>query len=116
MAIGIPTFLDRPATTTFFPSVGIPDEGKNKTVRQQLQGQRSREDGVIFTCAFDDFPYSPGCSRKHGGLIQAHAAHVDHMEAVHVLCRWNGIAYCALVNVICERVVTKARFQDRDFV
>lgn len=55
------------------------------------------------TCAFDNLPDSPGSSREHGGLIQAHATHINHMEAVHVLARGNSVADCTFVNVFCQK-------------
>lgn len=42
MAMGIPTFLDRPATTTFFPIVGIPDGWKITGMEVNPQGQAER--------------------------------------------------------------------------
>lgn len=61
---------------------------------------------LLVTCAFNNFPDSPGSSREHGGLIQAHAAHIDYVEAVHVLGRWDCITDCALVDVVCQETKT----------
>lgn len=58
------------------------------------------------TCAFNDFPDSPGSCGKHGGLIQAHAAHVHHVEAVHILGWRNGVADDALIDVVCMKTRT----------
>ncbi len=55
------------------------------------------------TCAFNNFPDSPGSGGKHGGLIEAHAAHIDHVEAVHVLGWGHCITDCALINVFCGK-------------
>lgn len=55
----------------------------------------------MVTCAFNNFPDTPGSGREHGGLIQAHAAHVDHVETIHILGRGNCIADCALIDVFC---------------
>lgn len=56
---------------------------------------------TIVTCAFNNFPNTPGSGREHGGLIQAHAAHVDHVETVHILGWGNCIADCTLIDVFC---------------
>lgn len=62
-----------------------------------------REDMVTpVTCAFDNFPDSPGSGRQHGGLIQAHATYIDYMEAIYVLGRGNCITDSALINVVCN--------------
>lgn len=58
------------------------------------------------TCAFDNFPDSPGSGRKHGRLIQAHATHINYVEAVHVLGRGHCIADGALINVVCQKIKT----------
>lgn len=55
------------------------------------------------TGAINDLPDSPGGSRKHGGLIQAHAAHVYYMESIHILGRRNCIADRALIYMICQK-------------
>lgn len=65
--------------------------------------KRGRLARPLLTCAINDFPDSPGGSRKHSGLIQAHAAHVNHMEAVHILGRCNCITDGALIYVICQK-------------
>lgn len=101
--MGIPTFLDRPATTTFFPSVGIPRIIILMLVQLNVNLLKKGEVSKDSTCAFNDFPNSPGGSRKHSGLIQAHAAHVNHMEAVHILGRCNCITDGALIYVICRK-------------
>lgn len=59
------------------------------------------------TCAFNNFHDSPGSGREHGGLIQAHATHINYVEAVHVLGRGNCIADCALIDVVCQKTKTK---------
>ena len=107
MAMGMPTFLERPATTTFFPSVGIPErrEFVLKLIKKKFRLQPKRKQVIalwLFTCAFNNFPDSPGCGREHGGLIQAHAAHVYYVEAVHVLGWGNCITDCALIYVTCQ--------------
>ena len=65
------------------------------------------------TCTFNNFPDSPGSGWKHSGLIQAHATHIDHMEAVHVLGGGNCITHCALINVVCLETMTSYS-QDND--
>lgn len=64
----------------------------------------SRQRAIVpsVTCASDHFPDSPGGGGEHGGLVQAHATHVHHVEAVHVLGRGHGVADGALVDVICR--------------
>ena len=52
------------------------------------------------TCAFDDLHDPPGSGGQHGGLVQAHTAHVDHVEAIHVLAGGHGVADSAFVDVI----------------
>lgn len=43
MAMGIPTFLERPATTTFFPRVGIPGQtGNSRQVGGSSGGARKK--------------------------------------------------------------------------
>lgn len=54
------------------------------------------------TCAFNDLHDAPGSGGQHGGLIQAQAAHVKHMEAVHVLAGRHRVADSAFVDVIWE--------------
>lgn len=36
MAMGMPTFLERPATSTFFPKVGIPEKYKHRLIKQHF--------------------------------------------------------------------------------
>lgn len=64
-----------------------------------------RDSSHYLTCAFDDFPDSPGSGGQHGGLVQAHAAHIDHVEAIHILAREHSITDAPLVNVFCEKTV-----------
>ena len=56
-----------------------------------------------FTCAFDDFPDSPGRGWQHGGLVETHTAHVHHVEAIHVFAGTHGVADATLVNVRWEK-------------
>lgn len=109
MAMGMPTFLERPATTTFFPSVGIPERIQtSKGLLRRISILRGRWWYTVtpLTCAFNNFPDSPGSCREHGGLIQAHAAHIHNVEAIHILGWRNCIADYALINVVWMKTRT----------
>lgn len=58
---------------------------------------------ILFTRALNYLPDSPGSSRKHGGLVQAHAANIHHMETVYILGRRDCIADHTLIDVVCEK-------------
>lgn len=57
---------------------------------------------MLLTSALDDFPDSPWGGGQHAGLIQAHAANVDYVEAVHVFIRAHCVTHTPLVNMLCE--------------
>jgi len=114
--MGMPTFFDLPATTTFFPSVGMPAEDKIRVLKQTQAGVMPDSSQIpqqqLPTSSLNDLPDPPRGSRQHGVLVEAHAPHVYHVEAINVFVRSHSIANLALINMFWKR--TKSSFNPRN--
>lgn len=60
----------------------------------------SKAGSMAPTSSLDDFPHPPWGGWQHGILVQAHASHVYHMEAIHIFIRCHSIADLALINML----------------
>lgn len=104
MAMGIPTFFDRPATTTFFPSVGMPAVDM-RVLRQIQAGVVPYSSQILqqLTSSLNDLPHTPWGSWQHGILVKAHAPHIYYMKAINIFVWSHSIANLSLINVFWKR-------------
>lgn len=113
--MGMPTFFDLPATTTFFPSVGMPAEDKMESEDKARAGAMPESSQILqqqlLTSSLNDLPHPPWGSRQHGVLVKAHAPHIYHVKAINVFVWSHSIANLALIDMFWKR--TKS-FNPRD--